>query len=298
MFLATQSLEADLLIPFKFRCQKIMLVGDPKQLSPTVISEAGKAYKLDQSLYCRLYSIFERHNSPNSPITMLTTQYRMHSEICQFPNEYFYGNRLTTPRLVDIRVAHFPLKPLFFYDLMRSQHEIHHTRSSFNMDEVSCIGRFCTLLATDGKICRSLIAGVTPTPPTEAHQGPIALNDKRSIRIQERIAVITPYQAQVDYLRAQLPPHIEVMTADSSQGSEKDIVIISCVRGKDSIGFLYEQSRLNVILTRARYGLYVFGNLTWLSQQDDMWNALFWNAHKRGLLLAADESNVALPRLV
>jgi superfamily I DNA and/or RNA helicase len=108
--------------------------------------------------------------------------------------------------------------------------------------------------------------------------------------------VITPYQAQVLYLREQLPSKIEVMTTDSSQGSEKDIVVIYCVRANGSIGFLDEPSRMNVMLTRAKYGLYIFGNLTWLSQQDDYWRKLTDDAHKRRILRVVGEPIYTLPK--
>ena len=43
------------------------------------------------------------------------------------------------------------------------------------------------------------------------------------------------------------------------QGSECDLIVISCVR-TDSIGFAADSERLNVALTRARCALYVVGN--------------------------------------
>ena len=43
------------------------------------------------------------------------------------------------------------------------------------------------------------------------------------------------------------------------QGSECDVIVISCVR-TESIGFVKESERLNVALTRARNALYVIGN--------------------------------------
>ncbi|CAF1219678.1 unnamed protein product [Rotaria sordida] len=152
------------------------------------------------------------------------------------------------------------------------------------------------MLATDLTVWQSLIAGNAATTSTEANSTLIQFNDHRSIAIQQRIAVITPYQAQVRYLRAQLPSYIEVMTTDSSQGSEKDIVIISCVRANDCIGFLNDPSRLNVMLTRARYGLYIFGNLTWLAQQGVCWRALIDDAHKRRILHVVAETIDTLPK--
>jgi hypothetical protein len=140
--ITTQSLEADLLIPLRFRCQKIMLVGDPKQLPPTVLSIAGKNNNLCQSLFCRLYSLFKQNTSKTSPITMLTIQYRMHSEICQFPNHKFY-------------------------DLIQSRHEKDSVGSAFNMYEINVVQHFCKLLATDVTIWQSLISKNSVTTTVE-----------------------------------------------------------------------------------------------------------------------------------
>ncbi|MEM7395482.1 MAG: C-terminal helicase domain-containing protein, partial [Verrucomicrobiota bacterium] len=76
------------------------------------------------------------------------------------------------------------------------------------------------------------------------------------------IAVITPYTAQVNLLREQLPSEVESGTIDGFQGREKEAIIISLVRSnpEKEIGFLKDTRRMNVALTRARRKLMVIGD--------------------------------------
>ncbi|KAG9027743.1 hypothetical protein FS842_004883, partial [Serendipita sp. 407] len=65
-------------------------------------------------------------------------------------------------------------------------------------------------------------------------------------------------------------------TVDNFQGEEADVVILSLVRNHGyekagTIGFLKSPNRVNVALTRARHGLFVFGNGDLLSSKSDMW---------------------------
>lgn len=74
-------------------------------------------------------------------------------------------------------------------------------------------------------------------------------------------------------------------TVDSFQGREKDIVIVSCVRARDSggdIGFISSLQRMNVALTRAKESLIVCGHFPTL-QVNEAWDDLIKNAHSRGV---------------
>jgi len=299
-------LEADSLLALRFKCNKLILVGDPLQLPPCVLSDAGKNYGLSRSLYERLYSIFDHY--PNGPISMLDTQYRMHPKICQFPSEYFYSNRLLTDDSVARRLRHFTLKPLYLYNITSSPHRYDDATSSLNEGEARFIQAFCQKLIAhlaqqstpvssdseddegdDDDDESSTTSSSNSTHHTDDDSDyeqmeemrrlqPLPVNDPRSIEVQQRIAVITPYKAQVRLLRSCLPPYIEIMTVDSSQGKEKDIVILSCVRSGGNIGFLDDMNRLNVMITRSKNALYVFGNLTQLASQHESWQAFVQHA--------------------
>ena len=89
------------------------------------------------------------------------------------------------------------------------------------------------------------------------------------------IGVITFYAKQRQNISLEVQnkklSNVAVNTVDGFQGSERDIIIISCVRGgPGGIGFLKDRQRLNVALTRARSALVVVGNMETLEVELDM----------------------------
>jgi hypothetical protein len=200
---------------------------------------------------------------------MLDEQFRMHPRISEFPNKAFYQGQIRDGLTADERegpdLECFPVKdeanktiPLAFYDVTTDEEQ--EGKSFRNWGEVETVKQVANLLKANG--------------------------------IQEeRIGIISPYGAQVRALRYALPrpqyPKLKIASVDSFQGGEKDYIIMSCVRsGGPTIGFLGDMRRLNVSLTRARYGLVMVGNTGTLSQYSRVWNQLA--EHFRGLGVVHD----------
>ncbi|CAD2098040.1 DNA2/NAM7 helicase, putative [Plasmodium vinckei lentum] len=88
---ASQAIELDILIPLSFSCKKIILVGDPKQLSATVFSLFAKKHNYSRSLFERLQKIYKFNKCKYN---LLSIQYRMHPDISHFPNKHYYNNKI------------------------------------------------------------------------------------------------------------------------------------------------------------------------------------------------------------
>ena len=76
-------------------------------------------------------------------------------------------------------------------------------------------------------------------------------------------------------------PAVRAATVDNFQGEEADVVIISLVRSnqRGDIGFLSNAQRVNVLLSRARNGMFIFGNMDCLtncrsSPGRDLWRSI------------------------
>jgi hypothetical protein len=84
---------------------------------------------------------------------------------------------------------------------------------------------------------------------------------------------------------------IELNTVDGFQGKEKDFVIISCVRANDAntVGFLSDFRRMNVAITRARYGLFVIGHGATL-RTNELWRDLIRHADRAKMCISLKTS--------
>lgn len=266
-----QSTEPECIVPVVLGAKQLILVGDHCQLGPVVMCKKAAKAGLSQSLFERLVVLGIR------PFR-LEVQYRMHPELSQFPSNFFYEGSLQNGVRADERKMKndFPWpqpdRPMFFL-VTQGQEEIAGSGTSYlNRTEAANVEKITT---------RFLKCRVSP----------------------DQIGIITPYEGQRAYLvqymqyqgslHSKLYQEIEIASVDAFQGREKDIIIMSCVRSNEhqGIGFLNDPRRLNVALTRAKYGIIIVGNPKVLSKQP-LWNHLLNFYKERKLLVEGSLNNL------
>lgn len=227
---ATQATEPATLLALA-RADRAVLAGDPNQLPPTILSAEAQAGGLGVSLFERLSAL---HGGAGR--VTLAEQHRMNARIMRFPSEALYGGALRAHPAV---AGHaLDEEPLLFVDTAGTGwEEAVPEGSDSRQNEGEAI------LAVR-EVERILALGAAPAD----------------------VAVISPYDAQVQRLRQLLAPHVdaglEVDTVDGFQGREKEAVVVSLVRSNDAgeVGFLADVRRMNVAITRARKKLVVIGD--------------------------------------
>ncbi len=237
------------------KAEKVILAGDHKQLPPTIKSKEAEKLGLKETLLDRM-SDFCKFSS------LLTVQYRMNNDILFFPNQQFYNGKLTSHESVAHRSLPNDTKQLVFIDTAGTGFD-----EKFNPEYKS--------LWNEGEyfIIREHL-----------------LQNMENILGYE-IGIITPYAEQVRYIQGQLAEDdevrrlgIDVDTIDGFQGQEKDAIYISLVRSNDrnEIGFLVDERRLNVALTRAKKKLIIIGDSSTIGSYpifNDLLNHIEQKAH-------------------
>uniref|UniRef100_A0A671W8K9 DNA-binding protein SMUBP-2 n=1 Tax=Sparus aurata TaxID=8175 RepID=A0A671W8K9_SPAAU len=227
-----QALESSCWIAL-LRARKCILAGDYKQLPPTIKSQKAASKGLSLSLMERLIQMYG-----DSVVRMLTVQYRMNSAIMEWASKEMYQGRLT---------AHSSVETHLLKDL----------------PGVGCVEETSTpLLLIDTAGCGLSEMEVTDEQ-SKGNKGEVDIVELHIKALTEAglkakdIAVIAPYNLQVDLLRQKLSarhPDLEIKSVDGFQGREKEAVVLSLVRSnrKGEVGFLAEDRRINVAVTRAR----------------------------------------------
>eukprot|EP00882_Tetradesmus_deserticola_P010777 GHRQ01011380.1.p2 GENE.GHRQ01011380.1~~GHRQ01011380.1.p2 ORF type:complete len:347 (+),score=198.09 GHRQ01011380.1:181-1221(+) len=251
------------MVPLVMGCKQVYLVGDPVQLPATVISSTALEQGYDVSMFKRL-------QASGYPVNVLDVQYRMHPAISVFPSQEFYQGRLKDGEGVLAQTSRpwHSLRcfgPFAVYDLHGKEDVPDGSASMLNRAEAQFV------------LC--LYKDMQASVP-ELREGSAS------------VAVISPYKAQVQLLRSLFEQalgeegakHVDINTIDGFQGREKDIVIFSCVRTagvhRKSIGFVADERRINVGITRARCALLIIGHAASLAT-DERWRNLVRSAVDR-----------------
>jgi superfamily I DNA and/or RNA helicase len=232
-------------------------VGDDRQLPATILSRAAKLQGLDESLFER----FLRSDVciEGSGFVQLDVQRRMHSSIAQFPSGHFYAGSVSNgcndkdrPPIPGLRWPNDGNSRVLFVDC--SDHGAREEQcgtSIRNFGEAELLVKTLVHLLSAGD--RS---GCTLRPA--------------------EVACITGYAAQRELLKQHLlrsRESVRVDTVDGFQGMERELVLVSSTRANETgeVGFMRDRRRANVLLTRARRGLIVFGDYRTMRREPEVW---------------------------
>ena len=257
---AAQALEAACWIPMR-RVSRVVLAGDHCQLPPTVKSIAALKAGLGKTLMER---IVEMH--PEA-VTLLKIQYRMNDDIMRFSSNYFYGGQVESAPEVKYRSILDLDTPMEWISPTHLSHldNLDNPDSLDNQDKPDFHEQFVG--ESFGRINK---AEAELTLDTLQHYFE-RIGKQRLLDERIDVGIISPYRAQVQYLRRLLMKReyfkpfrrlISINTVDGFQGQERDVIVISMVRSNNEgqIGFLRDLRRMNVAITRARMKLIILGD--------------------------------------
>lgn len=235
----------------------VVLSGDPYQLGPVVKSEIAKDYGFEMSLMERLiqtspryqkYPISDQYDS--QMITKLLRNYRSHAQLLTVPSSLFYGGELLACSPINAQ-RNLPF-PITFYGVRNVHSRGEKSCSLFNKAELEVVLRYVSIL--------------------------------RKSFSEDDIGIISPYRAQVRLIQERLgTTKIMIGSTEEYQGQERRVIIVSTVRSnlgldgdetnRASLGFLNNQKRFNVAVTRAKELLILIGDPALLSK-DPNWKIM------------------------
>ena len=243
---AAQALEAACWIPMR-RVTRVVLAGDHCQLPPMVKSIAALKAGLGKSLMERIVE-----HKPDV-VTLLKIQYRMNEKIMKFSSDWFYhGEVESAPQTRNRGILDLD-EPIEWRD-SKVDDEEGDSGESFVGESFGRINK------AEAQLTLNTLEDYFKK-----------IGKQRILDEHIDVGVISPYRAQVQYLRRLIrkresfKPYrhsISVNTVDGFQGQERDIILISLVRSNDQgqIGFLNDLRRMNVAITRARMKLIILGD--------------------------------------
>ncbi len=235
--------------------RRVILVGDHKQLRPHydigVINDVARKLKVDTHEVAK--TDFERAFECNDGI-MLSRQYRMQEPICSLISEVFYDGNLTTGINREVYIGNQePWNSAVCWIDTSNLNIEEQSISTTKANKEECV------IICDQLKCLTEDANAMSTLKEWSENG-----------TKYPIGIITGYSQQVKNLRNRLENEswaapiremVRIDTIDSYQGSENRIIILSLVRDNSErkVGFMNDESRINVALSRAKNHLLIVG---------------------------------------
>lgn len=194
-------------------------------------------------------------------VTLLKMQYRMNDDIMRFSSNYFYNGQVESAPQVKYRGILDLDIPMEWVNLAD------YSENSENSFKETFIGE------SFGRINKEE-AELTLNTLQQYFE---RIGKQRLLDERIDVGIISPYRAQVQYLRRLLMKReffkpfrrqISINTVDGFQGQERDIILISMVRSNEEgqIGFLRDLRRMNVAITRARMKVIILGDAPTLTR--------------------------------
>ena len=285
---AGEILEAHTLTALLPSVEHAIFIGDHEQLRPQVQNydlsaenPRGSKYSLDVSLFERL--INPQGFGPEIPHDTLQTQRRMDPSIARLVRETLYCNLQDHDCVKKYPLVQGFRPRLFWIDHRKPEAKADSTRlmqtSHSNDFEVNMVAVLVSHLVRQGVYKSEEVAVLTPYV-RQLQKIRALLGQSLEIVIGERD------QAEIDKLssdteqrslaavvhKTTLLKSLRVATIDNFQGEEANVVIVSLVRSNEEkrCGFLRTSNRINVLLSRAKHGMYIIGNSE-TSEHVDMW---------------------------
>lgn len=282
---AAQALEAACWIAIR-RASRVILAGDHCQLPPTVKSIAALRGGLGKTLMERIVE-----NKPEV-VTLLKVQYRMNEEIMRFSSDWFYGGQVEAAPQIKYRGILDYDNPMVWIDTSDDTMTAASGSTASEGNQTSVPSGESKEASFHEQFVGSSFGRINKG---EAELTLKTLKDYftkigRQRVLDERIdvGIISPYRAQVQYLRSLIKKReffkpyrslVSVNTVDGFQGQERDVILISLVRSNEEgqIGFLRDLRRMNVAITRARMKLIILGNARTMTRHafyKKLWDSL------------------------
>lgn len=194
-------------------------------------------------------------------VTLLKMQYRMNDDIMRFSSNYFYNGQVESAPQVKYRGILDLDIPMEWVNLAD------YSENSENSFKETFIGEsFGRINKEEAELTLNIL-----------QQYFERIGKQRLLDERIDVGIISPYRAQVQYLRRLLMKReffkpfrrqISINTVDGFQGQERDIILISMVRSNEEgqIGFLRDLRRMNVAITRARMKVIILGDAPTLTR--------------------------------